>query len=499
MATKTAYENLKERFAQMSNLQNAGSILGKDMETTMTSGSTNDRIEQITAIAMASHHLMTDPQVEEWLDRAESDASNFSSEDRRNLDLMRRDWIHGAALPADLAKAEAELSAKGERMHVEHFQSGDWSKMKDWYEHSFNIAREVGDAKKDKLGLPTIYDALVDTYSPGIRVSVIETEFAALDQELRNLIPAAVAKQKQQAPTLPLKGPFPAQQQMELATRVATAMGFDFNRGGLFAIDGHPSSGGSSDDNRITTRCKEGEFFFSLYSSIHEAGHGMYSQNEPLAWRYQPIGGHLGMSVHESQSRIMECNAAMTDEFIEYLSVQANDIFGSDPSLSAGNLKKHIHKVEPSFIRIAADELTYSMHVILRFGLEKAIIEGKLDAKDLPEAWNAGMKEKLGVIVPGNEKGCMQDVHYPIGSVGYFPSYALGSMLAAQFFAAAERANPNLRTALGKGDFQPLATWLHDNVHSQGSIMPADQMIKQATGEGLNAKHYLDHFKARYL
>jgi carboxypeptidase Taq len=501
MTPQQAYENLKDRFAKMSKLGEAASLLHKDAETAMPSGGGEARVEQITALHTAAYDYISDPKTGEWLDRAEADLPKFPPEDARNIALMRRRWTHETALPPDLAKKYAEVGARGELLHTQHYKSGDWSKMKDWYKHSFDTAREVGEAKKSKLGVASAYEALVDSYSPGITVALIEREFKNLDTHLRPMIQEALELQKKAPAPVALSGTFAPAEQMMLNTATAKAIGFDFTRGRLDGIKGHPSSGGGSDDNRITTRCEPDTFLPSLFASAHEVGHALYEQNLPRALRYQPVGESLGMAIHESQSMIMELQACMTPEFFGWLSAQSQKTFGrnGDPSLSADNLRRLVCRVEPSFIRVDADEMTYPMHVILRFELEKAIIEGRLDVKDLPQAWNDGMKKKLGIVPAGNEKGCMQDVHWPIGSQGYFPAYTLGGMGAAQFFAAANKARPDIKSEIARGNFTPLREWLRDNVHGKGSTVPADRLFIDATGEKLNARYYLDHLSTRYL
>ena len=279
-------------------------------------------------------------------------------------------------------------------------------------------------------------------------------------------------------------------------------MGFDFDRGRMDAIDAHPSCGGSASDVRFTTDCSdETSFLSAVYSTIHEGGHGLYEQDTPLEYRYQPVGKTMGMAVHESQSGVMERNAAHTPEFFQFLEKQAREVFNrpNDPALSAKNLELLAKQVKPSFIRIEADELTYPAHVILRYKLEKALIEGTLSVDGLPKAWNDGMQSLLGITPPDNAHGCMQDTHWPSGYIGYFPAYALGNMIAAQLFDAACKAHPEIPAELGKGNFKPLKQWLSDNVHSKGSMLTTDELMTAATGEKLNSKYYLDHLSKRYL
>jgi carboxypeptidase Taq len=501
MSQPSSYDNLKATFARMRNLSYAAEILSKDMETVLAKGSHQDRINQLVAIGETTHAIMCDKRVEDWLDDAEANQQNLSAEDQRNLHLMRREWVHEASLPDDLAREASRVAAEGEQIHTQNYKSGDWSKVRDWYTHSFAIARQVGQAKQAKMGLASAYEALLDQFSPGLRAAQVEQEFSALDKALRVMIPEAFARQKSAPAALPITGPFPREAQMVLNHALAKLVGFDTNRGILYAIDGHPSSAGSPDDSRITTRCNDTDFFDSIYSTVHEAGHAIYGQNLPAAWRYQPAGDHMGMGVHESQSMIIEYQACMSGPFLDYLSGELQKTFNraNDPALSAENLKRTLWHSQPSFIRVQADELTYPLHVILRHDLEQRIINGTLEVKDLPDAWNDGMKQRLGVVPPDASKGCMQDVHWPCGMIGYFPAYTLGAMGAAQFFAAAKRADPTVLPEITKGNFKPLNDWQRANIHSKGSLLSNNDLFTKATGAPLNAQAYLNHLSERYL
>jgi carboxypeptidase Taq len=251
----------------------------------------------------------------------------------------------------------------------------------------------------------------------------------------------------------------------------------------------------------MTTRCNKKDFLDGLYSSIHEAGHGMYEQGTPQEWRYQPAGGTLGMDVHESQSMIWERQACKSPEFFRFLEKHAREVFErpDDPALSAENMQKLVTQVKPSFIRIEADEVTYPAHVMLRFKLEKALIEGTMTVDELPEKWNAEIEKLLGIIPPDPSKGCMQDVHWPSGLQGYFPAYALGAMGAAQLYAAACKASPEIPANIERGDFSLLKEWLRANVHGKGSLVTSEQLFIDATGEKLNSRYFLDYLRERYL
>ncbi len=421
--------------------------------------------------------------------------------DRRNLALMRRAWVSEAGLPDELVTEIARIQSDGEKKHTELRKGGDWSKMKDWYAHSIDIMRTLGQIRKDKLGAASVYEALLDSFSPDLADATVAREFAVLEKALPGMIREAVDLQAKNPP-IPLKGPFPQAQQAELSRRLAVAMGYDFTRGAMYPIDAHPSTGGSASDVRYTTDCSdETNFLPAVYSTVHETGHALYEQGTPLEWRYQLVGASMGMAVHESQSGIMERNAAHTPEFFQFLEKQAREVFNrpDDPALSAKNLELLAKQVNPSFIRIEADELTYPAHIILRYKLEKALVEGTLAIDNLPKEWNDGMKNLLGITPPDNAKGCMQDVHWPVGLIGYFPAYALGNMIAAQLYDAAVKAKPDIPAELGKGNFKPLKEWLNKNVHSKGSTLTTDELMIAATGEKLNSKYYLDHLSRRYL
>jgi carboxypeptidase Taq len=498
---KSAYENLKERFAQMKHLENIGEILNKDEESVMAPGSADDRTQQTMVLATLRNALICDPLTAQWLDQAERDKANLSSGDRRNLFLMRRQWIHDACLPEELAAEIARVYNQGGRLHKNLKKTSDWGQIKDWYAHAFEVMRTIGALKKDKLGSASVYEALLDTFSPGLSDDMVAREFAVLEKTLPTLIREARQRQAAMPAPVPLTGHFPRAQQDELCRRVAKALGFDFSRGVLYIFDGHPSTGGSDEDTRITVGVDEANFLESVFTTVHETGHALYRQNLPKEWRYQPAGADLGMAIHESQSRIIEVKSCHTPEFFRYLEKEAREIFSrlDDPALAAENLERLLTQVTPSFVRVHADELTYPAHVILRHRLEKAIIEGTLAIEGLPKAWNDGMKNLLGITPPDHAQGCMQDDHWSCGYIGYFPAYTIGNMGAAQFFAAACRARPEIRTEIAKGNFTPLREWLRDNVHSKGSLLTTDELFIAATGEPLNAKYYLEHLSQRYL
>ena len=276
-------------------------------------------------------------------------------------------------------------------------------------------------------------------------------------------------------------------------------VGFDFNQGRL-DVSLHPFCGGSTGDVRITTRYSEANFMSALMGVLHEAGHALYEQGRPEKWRRQPVGLARGMSMHESQSLLVEMQACRSWEFVTYLAPLVQETFqGEGPAWSPENLHRILTKVEPGFIRVDADEISYPAHILVRYKLEKALIAGNLQIEYLPAAFNEEVKTLLGLTVSNDNLGCLQDIHWPGGAWGYFPTYTLGAMTAAQLFRAACQADADILPGLSKGDFAPLRTWLRANVHAKGSLLTTAQLLVAATGQSLTAEVFRTHLQERYL
>ena len=295
------------------------------------------------------------------------------------------------------------------------------------------------------------------------------------------------------------EGPFPQARQEALARRLMRSVGFDFDHGRL-DVSLHPFCGGVPDDVRITTRYDEADFMKSLMEVLHETGHALYERGLPAAWRLQPVGEARGMAMHEGQSLLIEMQACRSPEFIGFMASLAREAFdGTGPAWEPANLAVFYNRVSPDFIRVDADEVTYPAHIILRTRLEKALIAGKMELEDLPAAWNDGMRELLGITPPDDARGCLQDIHWYDGAWGYFPTYTLGAMTAAQLFAAAKTAVPEIPAAIAGGDFAPLIGWLRDKVHALGSSLASEDILVQATGKPLDPAVFKAHLEARYL
>lgn len=492
-----AYQNLKDRFHLLSNLSGADSILYMDSMTAMKQGSENDRSEQCMALASASQKLLSHPEVKDWLDEAEANCNALSHDDKTNLRLMRRQWVCATAVPENLIREKSRLDMVGNSLHTRYRDKGDWKAMRPSYEAAFKTSREIAEILQAPLGIATPYEVLLDQFNPGLKLSTIEREFAKLEAILPGMITEATERQKESSDALPMpKIPLPALK--KIGTKMLRNMGFDETRGIMYVGDMHPLSGGTPDDSRLTTRYSPTDPLVGLYTIAHETGHSLYYQGTPPSWRYQPAGHTMGMDIHESQSMVMELQACRTPEFLDHLSSQFMNI-RNDPAFTADNIAKTLFKVEPSFIRIYADELTYPLHIVLRFNIERDLIAGKLSVADLPDAWNEAMRKSFGIVPPGPAQGHMQDAHWPTLGIGYFPAYTLGAMGAAQFFNAAVQAHPEIRDELRNGQFKTLRQWLQTNVHSKGSLLTQDELFTRATGEPLNAAHFMNSLSRRYL
>ena len=497
MTLKTPYHQLEDRFRRMDALSGAQSMLHWDMSAMMPKGGADSRAEQLAVLATVAHGMLTDPALSDLLDAAESD-QHLDAWQQANVREMRRAWVHGAAVDADLVEALSRACSACETTWRSARADDDFAAVLPQLEEVLNLTRQVAAAKAETLGVDP-YDALLDQYEPDGRAAAIEPVFDDLKAFLPGFLDDALAHQARGPAVEPLTGPFPTVTQKSVGETFMRALGFDFDHGRLDESL-HPFCGGTYDDVRLTTRYDEGDFTSALMGVLHETGHALYDQGLPKAWRGQPVGSDRGMSIHESQSLLVEMQACRSREFLEYAQPVLTQAFGgSGEAWSVDNLYRLYTRVERSFIRVDADEVTYPAHVMLRFDLERAAIAGDLALKDLPGAWNDGFAALLGIRPPSDREGCLQDIHWYDGAWGYFPTYTLGAMTAAQLFAAATRADPAITPGIATGDFRPLMAWLRTNVHEKGCLLSSTELLRQATGETLNAEHFKAHLKARYL
>ena len=493
----SAYEALKTRFERLSALYGAQAVLHWDRATMMPEGGAEARAEQQAVISLIAHETLTAPEVADLIGAAR-EADGLGEWDRANLAEMARVHAHATATPSSLVTRLSRQKSHTEMVWRKARAANDYAALAPDLDKLIELVREQAAAKAEAFGL-SHYDALLDGYDPGRRSADIDVLFAELESFLPGLLRDVMEHQKAGPERLAIEGPFPVALQEKLGREVMDLIGFDFAHGRL-DVSLHPFSGGVPDDSRITTRYDEADFTESLMAVIHETGHSLYERGLPPEWRSQPVGRSRGMTIHESQSLLFEMQAARTESFIRFLAPRLKAAFGGEgPAWEPENILRHYRKVAPGFIRVQADEVSYPLHVMLRYRLERAMIAGEMKAADLPAAWNEGMESLLGIVPPDDAKGCMQDIHWPSGSFGYFPTYTLGALAAAQLFAAAKREHQGLEAALGKGDFQPLLGFVRTHVHGKGASRTPDEIVSEATGEPLGTAAFKAHIEARYL
>ena len=489
-----AYVRLKDRFARIATVNEAAAMLGWDASAMMPPGGGAARGEQLAVLAGVAHGMLVAPEAAEDLAAAVAEGAW----DARNLALMRRAHRRATALPAALVEATARANSACEKVWREARPRADFAAVRPLLETVVALQREAAAALSAATGL-TPYDALMEAYQPGIGAADVEPVFDAYEAFLAEALPRAEAIQAARPAPLEPVGPFPVEVQRALGRRLSERAGLDYGHARLDE-SAHPFCGGTPTDVRITTRYAPEAFGQSLLGILHETGHALYERGLPAEWARQPVGEAAGMGAHESQSLIIEMQASRSDAYLSWLGPELHAAFGGDAAPYApANLGRLWRRVERGFVRVEADEITYPAHVILRFRLERALIAGNLSVADLPGAWAEGLRRLLGITPPDDRLGCLQDIHWHDGAFGYFPSYTLGAMAAAQLMGAARAALPGLEEALARGDFGPLVGWLREAVHGRGSLLGFRDLMTAATGRPLDASAFMEHLRVRYL
>jgi carboxypeptidase Taq len=494
MTNPSAYERLAARFRLVATIGECASMLGWDAAAVMPPGGGAARGDQLAVLAVLRHQHLTAPETEADLAGAEvSDPWEVA-----NLRLMRHAYIRARVLPSDLVEAQAKANSDCEKVWRVARKDADFGMVRPHLDEVLRLTRDTAAALSGALELAP-YDALMDGYQQGIGSADVEPVFAAYEEFLSIALPQVEEHQaRQPAPIRPV-GPFPIVAQERLCRDLAQRLGLDFDHARLDQ-SAHPFSGGTPTDVRITTRYVEEDFTSAVLAVVHETGHALYERGLPSAYARLPVGEAAGMAVHESQSLIVEMQAFRSDSFLGWLGGRLHESFGGAPEpYRLANLGRLWRHVERGFIRVDADELTYPAHVILRFRLERAMIAGDLAVADLPGAWNDGLQALLGVTPPDDAQGCLQDIHWYDGAFGYFPSYTLGAMAAAQLMQAARSQVPGLDEAFGRGDLSLLLAWLRVHVHGVGSRLDFNTILEQATGRKLDPLAFQAHLRRRYL
>lgn len=493
-----AYQDLEARFRRLGVLGGVEQVLHWDRAVMMPPGGATARSDQLAELSLLEHDLMTAPEMADLLGAAAEGAGELSVWQRANLAEMRRLWRHATALPGELVTALSHANSACEMIWREARGRDDFAAVVPALETVVRLVREKAQAKAAALDLGP-YDALLDAYDPGIRQTEIDGIFAELRGFLPDLINRVIERQAAGLALLPVTGGITVAAQRALGERIMAAIGFDTEFGRL-DVSHHPFSAGVPDDVRITTRYKDDAFTESLMGVIHETGHALYERGLPEAWRWQPVGMARGMTIHESQSLLMEMQACRSSAFVAFAAPIMRETFkGTGPAWEVDNLLRLYLKVDRTPIRVEADEVTYPAHILLRYDLETAMVAGDLAVADLPGAWREGMRSLLGIEVADDEDGCMQDIHWYGGDFGYFPTYTLGALAAAQLFRAARDAEAGVIEGIGRGDFAPLLAWLRTHVHGKGSLLGTNDLLEEATGAPLGVAAFRAHIEARYL
>lgn len=495
-----SYELLTSHFRTLSHFQEVAAIVEWDQAVNMPEAAGTGRAEAMATLMSQCHQLLVEPRLEEWLSKAEQQA-DLGNWERANVAEMRRLVTAALALPSDLVAASTRAEKRSEQAWRRYRAANDYVAFAPYLSEVIKLKQETAAALGQALGCSP-YDALLGQFEPGITTALVDRVF----NQLRDALPSfteRVIERQQHTPVIIPSGPFPVAAQRELGLELMQLVGFSTTAGRL-DVSHHPFCGGVPRDVRITTRYDESDFTSSLMGILHESGHAKYEQGLPEAWLHQPVGAARGMVVHESQSLLLEMQVCRSREFLAFAAplirkAFPNRVAQQPHAYGVDNLYALYTRVERSLIRVDADEVTYPSHVLLRYDLERALLSGALSVADLPDAWDAGMRELLGLTTAGNDKdGCMQDVHWPCGAFGYFPLYTLGATVAAQLFAAAAGETPELPQLIARGEFGPLNEWLRRTVWSRASSCTLSDLLMDATGEDLNAHHLLAHLTRRY-
>ncbi|WP_028580303.1 carboxypeptidase M32 [Desulfogranum japonicum] len=490
-----AYTQLTGYFQKLSNIGHALTFLHWDQLVMMPPGGNAARASSIAELTSLHHEHLTSPTIRDLLLQAKEE--DLTEIDRTSLHEMERVYHEAVCLPQDLVKKKSLAGSLCEQGWRTQRENNDWQGFLKNFQEVVMLAREEAQARLAANGsVSSPYDAMLDLYCTGDTTEEIETVFTVLQQELPQLI-GRICEQQKAKPHM--QGPFPIEQQKKLCRSLMSCLGFDFEAGRI-DVSLHPFSTGDMDDQRITTRFRDSEFLEALLATAHETGHAKYEAGLPKNWHGLPIGEARNMCIHESQSLLFEKHLFLAKPFFHFFVTKMHKYLPTTRDMHESTLYAACTHVEPSLIRVEADEATYPLHVILRFEIERDLINGKIEAKDIPELWDDKMQQHFGLDTHGNYKdGCLQDIHWADGSFGYFPSYTMGAVNAAQIFQAFTKETTDWQEAFATGNTADLREWLQNKVWSKASGQSSQDIIKGATGMKTDARSLLNHLKNRYL
>jgi len=495
-----SHEKLVAHYRRVHHLSHVSQIVGWDEAVMMPGGSGDARAEAMATLERIRHDIAADPRVAAWIATAKSEALDATG--RASLREIERSYARATALSPTLVEAQSRARVRCELAWREQRKTSDFEGHRPLLEDVVRYEREEAECLAERFGVSP-YDALLDRYEPGLKSALLDTLFGELESVLPDLLEAVLARQSHAVVRTP-PAPFPSEQQRALSLELMAKLGFDFERGRLDPSH-HPFCAGMPDDVRITTRYNEGDFVDSLMCVLHETGHAKYEQGLPPRLRGLPVGEARSTAVHESQSLLQEMLVCRGLPFLTFAEPLIRRAFAEQArrapeAFSAENLTRLCTRVARTAIRVDADEVTYPLHVMFRYRIERALVEGTLEVRDLPEQWDAAMRRWLGISTGNNHRdGCMQDIHWGSGLFGYFPSYVLGALLAAQLFEAAQAGVEDLNHRIARGEFGPLDAFLRDRVWSKASLLETDELVVQATGKPLGVEAFERHLRRRYL
>jgi carboxypeptidase Taq len=490
-------QELKTRLLEVNDLSSANALLSWDQSTYMPSGGAPARGRQMATLARLAHEKFTDPGVGKLLDELQpyEESLPYDSDDASLIRVTRRDYERNTKIPADFVARLNEHQAESYQVWTEARPANDFKRVQPYLEKTLDLSRRLANYFP---GYEHIADPLIDFSDEGMKVSTVRPLFAELRAQLVPIVQAIAAQPA--ADDACLKKFYPEDQQLAFGQEVIKALGYDFTRGRQDKTH-HPfMTKFSLGDVRITTRVKERDLSDALFSTIHEAGHAMYEQGIRRDYEGTPLAGGTSSGVHESQSRTWENLVGRSKDFWTFFYPKIQAAFPEQlKDVSFETFYRAINKVERSLIRTDADEVTYNLHVMIRFDFEIALLEGTLAVRDLAEAWHARYQADLGLRAPDDRDGVLQDVHWYAGNIGgSFQGYTLGNIISAQFFDAAVQAHPHIRGEMREGKFDALRGWLTQNVYQHGSKFTANEVIERVTGQPLSIEPYIHYLRTKY-
>ncbi len=488
-----SYQAFITRVREIQTATSIESLLEWDQETMLPPRGAELRAAQLGFIAGVSHERLTGSDFAQLLEQAERENAG-DPEVEPNLREMRRVFDRKVKLPTSLVQEIARTVSLAKDAWVRARKESNFAAFAPHLEKLLDLKRQVA----EKIGFTTEpYDALMDEYEPGARSADVQRVFDQVKEELVPLV-AAIKSAPRRPDESVLRRPAPRETQALLNRLIASAMGFDFEAGRL-DVSTHPfCSGLTPQDVRLTTRYDEHYLPMSLFGVMHEAGHGLYEQGLDPAHAFTPLGQSVSLGIHESQSRMWENLVGRSRAFWLYFYPLLQAALPAWRAVPLDDWYFAINTVKPSLIRVEADEVTYNLHIMLRFDLERRMLRGEVAVRDVPAAWNDGFKSLLGITPSSDAEGCLQDIHWSMGIFGYFPTYALGNLYACQFFKAANQALPDLPARIARGELQPLRDWLRKSIHAHGQRYRADELVKRVTGRPLGHADFMEHLRSKY-